>query len=151
MNKFSTFVLILLLCGCMSNRGAPIKESDLPKKNDSREIVVYIISPKGYFPPYEFYLIDINGVKKRIYFGTYSYISFEKYLLKKLDVQYQFNSHAKVGYSDEVNAIHEMSLFLLTTSPDPLFLLRSGGEFKWVDKSEALQAMSDLVLADFTQ
>ena len=54
-----SFVLLFILTGCASldNQNEPPLAA-IPYMPNEVEVVVYLISPKGYFAPYEFYQFD---------------------------------------------------------------------------------------------
>ena len=137
-----SFVLLFILTGCASldDQNEPPLAA-IPYMPNEGEVVVYLISPKGYFAPYEFYQFDFGDSKYELYFGSYSYLVTTS---NHLNFSYHFDSRATVGYGtvkeDSLRTMHVTDL----NQKKVLFLLRKKGEFFWIGQSEALKAMAGL-------
>jgi hypothetical protein len=142
------FVLLFILTGCVSldNHNHPPLAA-IPFMPKEGEVVVYLISPKGYFAPYEFYQFDFGDSKYQLYFGSYSYLVTTS---NHLNFSYHFDSRSTGDYGtvkeDSLRTKHVSDL----NQKKVLFLLRKRGEFFWIDQSAALKAMAGLKYRDFS-
>lgn len=132
-----------MIAGC-STSVVPLDIEKLPYTPKENELVVYVISPVGYFAPYESYLININGMNRRLYFGSYTFLSLNKDTNKLLSGTYQFSSDAKIGYSEDVKKTHFLEEQSIAPNVGIYFLIRDGGDFIWIEQSKGLREMSKL-------
>lgn len=148
MYKLFVIFTFLLITGCASSIETMNHKSGEVKFTGNKDtFAVYIISPKGYFAPYEYYLVKSKNINVKVPFGHFKCVLLSNFE-DVLNINYSFKTEAKFGYDSNVFSPKQIDRRFPKQEVRTYYLLRDKGTFNWVSQAQASKAVKGLVYSE---